>query len=325
MIRVRGLEQTFRTKRGVVHAVNGVDLDVRPGEIVGLLGPNGAGKTTLLRMLTTLLRPTRGGGTVAGCDLLRDRRGVRRHIGYVAQGGGTSPDNTVREELRFQARVYGMSKHDSQARAAQLIAQLDLAELESRLVRTLSGGQRRRLDIALGLVHSPPLMFLDEPTVGLDPQSRANMWQHVRRLRGEFGTAVVLTTHYLDEADALSDRIVVIDQGRVAAWGTPRELKARVSGDRIVVNVPPEATRATVNLVHRIRGVHSVQWRFGEVSFRAAQGSLLLPVVLRALHEAGVPTLSVQVHQPSLDDVFFAITGRSMREPAEPRVLTHVA
>jgi ABC-2 type transport system ATP-binding protein len=278
-------------------------------------------------MLTTLLRPTGGDGFVAGHDLLKDPAGVRRNIGYVAQGGGTSPDNSVREELLFQGRVYGLSKHDSQVRATELLTRLDLGALERRLVRTLSGGQRRRLDVALGLVHAPPLVFLDEPTAGLDPQSRANLWDHVKRLRDESGSTVFLTTHYLDEADALADRILIVDHGRIVAEGTPEALKTRVSGDRIVMEVRPEAAVTTTNLVSRVNGAHDVRVDGPRVSFRAPQGSLVLAGLLRELDDAGITVTSLQVQQPSLDDVFLEITGRSLREPeaAEREMVTHVA
>src|SRR3954470_13207412 len=211
MIAARALARSFKTKAGPVDAVKGVDLDVRPGEIVGLLGPNGAGKTTTLRMLTTLLMPTSGTATVAGADLIREPRDVRRRIGYVAQVGATPAAGTlVGEELITQARLQGLSKADAQRRLREVAPRLDLAGLERRSLLELSGGQRRRFDIALGLMHAPPLVFLDEPTAGLDPQSRANLWNHIRSLREEAGVTILLTTHYLEEADALADRILVM-------------------------------------------------------------------------------------------------------------------
>ncbi|MFJ3904790.1 ABC transporter ATP-binding protein [Streptomyces sp. NPDC090025] len=226
VISTSGLSRTFRTKRGEVHAVRGIDLTVAPGEILGFLGPNGAGKSTTLRMLSTLLAPTGGAATVAGHDLLRDPVGVRRRIGYVAQSGGVDPQETVRSELLLQGRLYGLTRAEAAERAAELAAELDLTELLDRGPMSLSGGQRRRLDLALGLTHRPELLFLDEPTTGLDPGSRAALWDLVRRLRDRHGTTVVLTTHYLDEADALADRLVIIDAGVVAAEGTPAALKA---------------------------------------------------------------------------------------------------
>ncbi|MBW5421601.1 ATP-binding cassette domain-containing protein [Streptomyces sp. BG9H] len=230
IISTAGLARTFQSKTGTVQAVRGIDLTVRPGEILGFLGPNGAGKTTTLRMLTTLLPPTGGAATVAGCDLAKDPAGVRRKIGYVAQSGGVDLSISVREELITQGRLYRLTKGEATARADELARDLGLTELMERPCAALSGGQRRRLDIALGLTHRPEVLFLDEPTTGLDPGSRADLWQLVRKLRDEYGTTVFLTTHYLDEADALSDRLVVVDKGVVVAEGTPSALKLRYGG-----------------------------------------------------------------------------------------------
>ncbi|WP_329028992.1 ABC transporter ATP-binding protein [Streptomyces sp. NBC_01423] len=230
VISTSGLARTFMSRTGPVEAVRSLDMTVAPGEIVGLLGPNGAGKTTTLRMLTTLLSPTGGAATVAGRDLATDPAGVRERCGYVAQSGGVDPHTTVREELVTQGRIYRLGRAAAVARAAELAAELGLSDLLDRRTATLSGGQRRRLDIAMGLTHRPAVLFLDEPTTGLDPGSRADLWDLVRRLRDTDGTTVVLTTHYLDEADALADRLVVVDGGLVAAEGTPAELKTRYAG-----------------------------------------------------------------------------------------------
>ncbi|MEU2563388.1 ATP-binding cassette domain-containing protein [Streptomyces longispororuber] len=230
IISTAGLSRTFTTRSGPVRAVRGVDLTVEPGEILGFLGPNGAGKTTTLRMLTTLLPPTGGAATVAGHDLLRDPAGVRSKIGYVAQSGGVDPQETVRDELVLQGRLYHLPQAEAAARAEELADVLGLTGLLHRRTAALSGGQRRRLDLALGLTHRPAVLFLDEPTTGLDPGSRADLWDLVRRLRDTYGTTVFLTTHYLDEADALADRIVVVDEGVVVAEGTPAALKERYAG-----------------------------------------------------------------------------------------------
>src|SRR3954454_24974091 len=239
MIVAQALARSFKTKAGPVLAVKGVDLEVRPGEIVGLLGPNGAGKTTTLRMLTTLLMPTSGSATVAGAGRPPPPREVRRRIGYVAQvGAAPSAGTLVGEELVTQARLQGLSKSAAADRLTELAPRLDLGGLEGRALLELSGGQRRRFDVALGLMHSPSLVFLDEPTTGLDPQSRANLWQHIRSLRDDLGVTVVLTTHYLDEADALADRVLVMDHGQIVADDTPARLKARIAGDVVTLGLP---------------------------------------------------------------------------------------
>ncbi|MFJ5030719.1 ABC transporter ATP-binding protein [Streptomyces sp. NPDC088560] len=230
VISAAGLARTFQSKAGPVEAVRGIDLTVHEGEILGFLGPNGAGKTTTLRMLTTLLKPTGGAATVAGHDLASDPAGVRRVSGYVAQSGGVDPQITVREELVTQGRMYRLSKAEATGRAGELARDLNLGDLLDRKTAALSGGQRRRLDIAMALTHHPKVLFLDEPTTGLDPASRADLWDLVRRLRDRHGTTVFLTTHYLDEADALADRLVIVDRGTVAAEGTPGALKLRHGG-----------------------------------------------------------------------------------------------
>jgi ABC-2 type transport system ATP-binding protein len=319
MIEARGLARTFRARGRTVEAVRGVDLDVAAGELVGFLGPNGAGKTTTLRMLTTLLRPTAGKATVAGCDLADDPVGVRRRIGYVAQGGGTTPELKVIEEMVLQGRYYGLSKQDATRRAGELMKRLDIADLDDRVIKTLSGGQRRRLDVALGLLHDPRLVFLDEPSTGLDPQSRANLWDHIRSLRDDHDTTVFLTTHYLDEADALCDRILVIDHGDIVAEGTPSELKAQVSGDRVEVGVAAEHVGATAEIAGKLPDAHEISTMDSTVRFRVPRGDTALPELLRALDAEGIAMVSVQVHRPTLDDVFLTLTGRTLRDAeAEP-------
>jgi len=329
IIEARGLARTFRSRKRTVEAVRGVDLTVAEGEIVGFLGPNGAGKTTTLRMLTTLLSPTAGTATVAGADLLADPVGVRRRIGYVPQaigatGGGSDPNATVAEELTFQARMYRVPAADIAARApSRLAAQLELAGLEDRLVKTLSGGQRRRLDIALGLVHSPRLVFLDEPTTGLDPQSRSNLWEHIRKLRQELGTTVFLTTHYLEEADALCDRVLVIDYGRIVAAGMPEELKRRISGDVITLSVSGDPGTAR-DLLAGQPGVREVGLDGRALRLGVERGEEALPGLLRALDGAGLALESIQLARPSLDDVFLTVTGRSLRDDSSPALPARV-
>src|SRR4051812_38220706 len=247
MIETEGLRKSFTSRQGrekkVVEAVRGVDLEVAEGEIFGFLGPNGAGKTTTLRMLATLIEPDGGTATIAGVDLRKNPGEVRRRIGYVAQGGSTWDDSTAREELVHQARLYGIAKSDAQARAQRVLTAFQLGEYADRKCKTYSGGQRRRVDIALGIIHEPKVVFLDEPTSGLDPQSRAHMWDEVRRLRAE-GMTVFITTHYLDEADALCDRISIMDNGEIVASGTPADLKREISGDVVRVGVASPARAA---------------------------------------------------------------------------------
>jgi ABC-2 type transport system ATP-binding protein len=316
MIEARGLARTFKARKGNVEAVRGVDFAVRTGEIVGFLGPNGAGKTTTLRMLTTLLTPTAGTATVAGCDLLGDPEGVRRRIGYVAQGGSTDPSCPAGEELILQAELYRIGGAEARRRAKELFDQFDLAGLEDRPVKTLSGGQRRRLDVALGLVHQPPLVFLDEPTTGLDPQARSNLWGHVRRLRGELNTTIFLTTHYLDEADALCDRILVIDHGRIVAEGTPDDLKRRISGDVVIIEVAGDAEQAKTALAG-VAGVRDATADGTALRLTVERSDQALPVLLRALDAAGIGLASIALHRPTLDDVFLTLTGRSLRDENE--------
>lgn len=317
MIEARGLARTFRTRRGEMEAVRGVDLTVAAGELVGFVGPNGAGKTTTLRMLTTLLSPSAGEATVAGCSLRSDAGGVRRRIGYVAQGGGSDPAATVAEELVIQGRMYRLDEPEARRRAREVAAELDLADVMGRQTKTLSGGQRRRLDVALGLVHHPPLVFLDEPTAGLDPQSRANLWEHVRRLRERHATTVFLTTHYLDEADALCDRLLVIDHGQIVAEGTLDELKRRISGDIVTVEVgaSPERAREVIgDGVGVPVGVREISFADHTLRVTVEHGDQALVEIMRALDGAGIPISAIALARPTLDDVFLTLTGRSLRD-----------
>ena len=315
MIHARGLARTFRTRQRTVDAVLGVDLDVAEGEIVGFLGPNGAGKTTTLRMLTTLLAPTRGEATVAGADLRRDPAGVRRRIGYVAQSGSTSGEARAGEEVVDHALLYGVDRAAATARGRELFGQLELDGLWERKCSTLSGGQRRRLDIAMGLVHVPTLIFLDEPTSGLDPQARANLWHHVRALRDERGSTVFLTTHYLEEADALCDRILVIDHGSIVAEGSPEQLKQRVSGDAIVLTASVVADGARMAVIAAgLPGASAPTVDGAVVEVRVPSGSAMLAGLLRSLDAEGLDLAGVELHRPTLDDVFLTLTGRSLRD-----------
>jgi ABC-2 type transport system ATP-binding protein len=316
MIATRELARTFKSRGRVVEAVRGVDLRVGAGEIFGFLGPNGAGKTTTLRMLATLMTPTAGEATVAGADLRREPQEVRRRIGYVPQGGSTDPAETGRGELVIQGRLYGLSASEAKTRAAEVLRSLDLEAAADRYTSTYSGGMKRRLDVGLGIVHTPAVLFLDEPTTGLDPQARARMWDEVRKLR-ERGTTVFLTTHYLEEADALCDRLAIIDQGRIVAEGTSDELKQAVAGDVVTIGVEGSGTRV-LGLVESLPFVReaSLDDETGLVRLYVERGELALPQLLRLLDGAGLAPTSIALNKPSLDDVFLRQTGRSLRDEA---------
>ena len=317
MIEAEGLVQTFRTGRGKaakeVRAVDGVDLHVDEGEVVGFLGPNGAGKTTTLRMLTTLLRPTAGSARVAGHDVVREPQEVRRRIGYCSQVGSTFSGAYAGDEVVDHGMLYGMTRADAVARGQELFERLQLEGLWRRMPRAMSGGQKRRLDIVMGLIHDPGLVFLDEPTTGLDPQARANLWEHIADLRGRHGTTVFLTTHYLDEADALADRIVIIDKGRIVASDTSENLKARVAGDLVALEV---AADDQVAVARERLAAHSgdVEVTGRLVSGRVPRAGRVVPPLLRDLDAAGVTLESIEVVRPTLDDVFLTLTGRSLRD-----------
>jgi len=314
VIHTEALTRSFRVGRETIEAVRGVDLDVATGELVALLGPNGAGKSTTLRMLTSLLPPTSGTARVAGLDVAAQPAEVRRRIGYIGQKDGAGHNYRVWDELVMQGRFYGMTKADAVASGERLLATLDLSALRMRKVSSLSGGQKRRLDIALGLIHEPALLFLDEPSTGMDPQNRANLWEHIMRLRAERGTTIVLTTHYLDEADAMAERVVIIDHGRVIADGTAAELKQEQAGDRLVVVVLGEQAAAARAL---LAGEDVVQRDVEggiELSVRVPAASRALPGALARLRDAGVAVVAASAAQPTLDDVFLNLTGRSLRE-----------
>lgn len=317
MIRTVGLTKRFTQGKNTVQAVVDVDLDVAEGELVALLGPNGAGKSTTLRMLTTLLEPTAGRAEVAGFDVTADRDEVRRRIGYVGQGSGAGHNQRVRDELVTQGRCYGMTRQASDARANELLAALDLDDLATRKVSTLSGGQRRRLDIALGLVHRPPLLFLDEPTTGMDPQSRANLWDHILRLRESMGTTIVLTTHYLEEADAMAERVIVIDRGTVIADDTASALKADLAGDLLTVGFDDaDAAAQAARLAGELVTVRDVTVVGTSVRIRTSEGDAALPELLRRSELSGLRAATADIARPTLDDVFLGLTGRSLRETA---------
>jgi ABC-2 type transport system ATP-binding protein len=314
IITARGLSKQFTVKRELVDAVTDLDLDVRRGELVAFLGPNGAGKSTSVRMLTTLLPPTSGTAVVAGHDIRTAPDDVRRRIGYIGQGNSASHYQRVRDEMLSQGAFYGMGRAETSKRTDELLESLDLASLAKRGVLGLSGGQKRRLDIALGLLHSPELLFLDEPSTGLDPQSRENLWQHILELRRTHGTTIFVTTHYLDEADRFAERVMVMDHGRVIADDTASNLKTTLAGDVITLSFESEADAAeAVSASARVSRASVA--RFGHrLELTVDHGDALLPKLLHELDLAATPASTAALRQPTLDDVFLALTGRSLRD-----------
>jgi ABC-2 type transport system ATP-binding protein len=319
-VAISGLRKSFRVSGKTIEAVRGIDLTVAEGEIFGLLGPNGAGKTTTLRILTTLLPADAGLAFVAGANVRRDPALVRRRIGYVSQRGGSDAEATGRENLLLAGRLYGLSAAAARRRFAELAEVFDLTELADRPVRTYSGGQRRRLEVALGIMHKPRVLVLDEPTTGLDPQNRANLWSLLRSLR-DGGTTVFLTTHYLDEADQLSDRVAIVDHGQVIALGTPDELKRRYSGDTISVtpDVAPSALDAVARELADEVSAGSTTIERGAVRLTVTDPTAAMATAFVLLAARGIGVLDISVGRPSLDDVFLRETGRSLRDTGVPR------
>jgi ABC-2 type transport system ATP-binding protein len=307
-----------RGKKHGIRALDGLDISVPRGMIYGLLGPNGAGKSTTVKILTSLARPDSGKARVEGIDVLARPGQVRHMIGVVAQRSGADPTATGRENLILQGRLYGLRGGAVRARADELLAHFGLTEAARRLVKTYSGGMQRRLDVALGLMHRPAVLFLDEPTTGLDPESRAAMWQEIARLAGGEGMTVLLTTHYLEEADRLASRLAIVDRGRVVTSGTPDELKGELRGDAVHVELPApwddaDATRVR-SVLAGLPAVRDVVIAGRDVSARSDDGAAAVPVVLAELQRAGVNAASVAVARPSLDDVYLRHTGRRYSE-----------
>ena len=317
IIETEGLTKVFTVKKKKVEAVTDLSFTAARGELVAFLGPNGAGKSTSLRMLTTLIPPTSGTARVVGHDITTDAAGVRARIGYVGQLTSGSFSQRVRDELLSQGSFYGMSKRDSIRRADELIESLDLSSFATRSVQQLSGGQKRRLDIALGLMHAPPLIFLDEPSTGLDPQSRANLWEHILDLRTQHGTTVFLTTHYLEEADRYAERVMVMDKGRIIADDSATALKATLAGDVLTFGFPDAAAAASARTVVARHSPAPVTLDGDAVSLAVPDGDRLLPVIVRELDAAGIAVARATGVPPTLDDVFLALTGRTLREAGE--------
>jgi ABC-2 type transport system ATP-binding protein len=310
MIEAVGLQKRY----GNQVAVDGVDLEVPAGRILGVLGPNGAGKSTTVRMLTTMTRPDGGTGRVAGLDIVTDARAVRRIIGVTGQDASLDELLSGTQNLRMVGELCGMTRRDSTQRAGQLLEEFELTFAADRMVKTYSGGMRRRLDLAASLMTQPPVLFLDEPTTGLDPTSRQRMWDVIRELVGG-GTTLLLTTQYLDEADALADTILVIDHGRVIAQGTARELKARIGGDQIEVTLTTPNADAVVALEPLVNGRVQVVDDGRRLVAPVEPGGGIVTTIVRALDDAGVSVDDIEIHHPSLDDVFFTLTGRPAEQP----------
>ena len=305
---------------GGTKAVDGIDFEVNAGEIFGFLGPNGAGKTTTIKMLNTLIQPTSGTAAVAGFDILKNPDEVRRHIGYVAQDVGVDEYGTGRENLELYGHFYRLDGKTIKKRVEELFKLVDLSGYEDKIVSTYSGGMRKRLDIAMGLIHKPDVIFLDEPTVGLDPQTRVHIWEYIHNLAKAMGTTIFLTTHYMEEADHLADRIAIIDLGKIIALGTPNELKQSISGD--VVTLSPcavkddECKRIISRAQSALSGEHFVigtQATDGELAVYVDKGESAVPSIMRILAGQGIEVKTISLARPSLEDVFLKYTGRTIR------------
>jgi len=318
IIELLDLKKNFKArekgKKRVVEAVKGITLSIAEGEVFGFLGPNGAGKTTTQRMLCTLLPIDGGGATIAGIDVKKRPNEVRKIVGYVGQSGGTDNFATGLENLTLQGQLYGMPNDKIKKSAEELIDLLDLKEIVNRLARTYSGGQKRRLEIAMGLIHKPKILFLDEPTTGLDPQNRANLWSHIKNLKSD-GMTILLTTHYLDEANQLCDRIAIIDHGEIVAIGTPKELKKEVAGESIRIEPEqPENLETMTELFQDKQFVKEVRTDEQFIYLTVEKGSTALPQVFDVLKAKNITAKSISLAKPTLDDVFLKKTGRSLRD-----------
>ncbi len=318
VIETKGLRKIFISKeRGgkkEVEAVKGIDLTVRKGEIFGFLGPNGAGKSTTQKMLSTLLRPTGGEAKVLGYDLAKQQEQIRQKVGCVSQAGGADLGSTGVENLVLQAQLYGVDALTAKKAAAKFAERFQMNSFIARPASSYSGGQKRRLDIALGMIHHPQLLLLDEPTTGLDPQSRAYLWGEIKKLKAE-GVTIFLTTQYMDEADKLCDTIAIIDNGKIIVTGTLGELKSSVGGDSIVFSFLSEETarNAETLLAEKIQ-VEKIQTSYNSVHLNIKDGERMMPELLRSLDAKNLETQTVTLSRPSLDDVFLKYTGRSLRE-----------
>ena len=307
------VHKEFRGDREIVRALQGVDLEVSEGEIFGFLGPNGAGKTTTLRILTTLIPFEKGDAYVAGVSVRKDPEEVRKNIGYVSQKGGSDGKATGWENLVLQGRLYGLCKQDAIKKAEDLIKSFSLSECVHRFVSSYSGGQKRRLDIALAMMHQPKVLFLDEPTNGLDPQSRNNLWSKIRELKEE-GVTIFLTSHYLDEIDALADSLAIMDHGKIVAQGTPAALKEQITGDKISLGLTKHSQGLAIELFSNASFLKELVSLEEQLHLYVDRGSTALPQILRLLDQANISCETIQMSVPSLNDLFLKKTGRSLRE-----------
>jgi ABC-2 type transport system ATP-binding protein len=299
---------------GGVLALDALSFVVEAGTIFGLVGPNGAGKSTTVKILTTLSRADSGEARVAGLDVVRDAERVRRALGVVGQKHGLDPESTGRENLEMQAEIYGLTGARRLERVEQLLESFGLAEAAGRLAKTYSGGMQRRLDVALGLVHRPKVLFLDEPTTGLDPEARAELWREIERLAGEEEMTILLTTHYLEEADRLAARLAIVDRGRIVAEGTPDELKSELRGDTVQVELLESANGDAGAALSQVSGLSELTLDGRLVRARVDNGAAAIPSLITALEQAGLRVASATVARPSLDDVYLRHAGRSFQQ-----------
>jgi ABC-2 type transport system ATP-binding protein len=300
----------LRKRYGEIQALDGVSFAVHEGEVFALLGPNGAGKSTTVRVLTTLTKPNSGTATVAGHDVVRHPNRARLALGYVPQESGVDREATGRENLMLQGRIYGMRGLELKQRVDELLQLVGLADAADRIVRGYSGGMKRRLDVALGLVHRPSALFLDEPTTGLDPEARVVMWEEVQRLAAQESLTILLTTHYLEEADQLADRLAIVSRGRIIVEGTPEELKRGLQGELVTVELQNGRAADAVAVVERFEGARETAADGQHVRTRVPSGAQAIPTLLSALEGAGIVVASVATSRPSLDDVYLHYTGR---------------
>ena len=310
-------EQLTKVYEGKVRAVSAISFAVKAGEVYGFLGPNGAGKTTTVSMLTASLRPTSGRAMIGGLEVSAEPEAVKRQIGVIFQEPTADGDLTGRENIEVAAGCFGLPPSEGRSRAETLLEQMQLGDAADRLAKTYSGGMRRRLELAVGLVHRPKILFLDEPTLGLDPQGRAGFWDFVAKLRREIGMTVFVTTHYLDEADLMCERIAIIDHGEIVATGSPNELKDRLGGDIVSLRTAPGAPDVTGVLQH-LPGVSTVQHQDATYRVKCTSGESLVPTAVHACAAAGAGIVGVTVKRPSLDEVFLDFTGREFREDEGP-------